>query len=147
MYADVRVVVMPGRRRTERLEAGDACRGHTLQATTATKPEEVARLCTALSHPLRVSLVALLRASPHGAHVSDLAAWLGRPQSTVSHHLAVLARSGIISRQQHGTWTWCQVVPERLTELREHLLALGTQRHLTATATRLVKPVSPSYLP
>ena len=45
-------------------------------------------------------------------------------QSTVSHHLSLLAQAGIVKREQHGTWTWYQVVPERLSDLRERLFAL-----------------------
>jgi ArsR family transcriptional regulator len=41
----------------------------------------------------------------------------------VSHHLSVLAQVGIIMSEQHGTWTWYQVVPERLSDLREQLSA------------------------
>ena len=69
-------------------------------------------------------MVASLSWAPHGgAYVSELASHLQRAQSTVSHHLSVLARAGIVMAEQHGTWTWYQVVPERLSELREQLSA------------------------
>jgi ArsR family transcriptional regulator len=72
-----------------------------------------------------VRLVAFLSGAPHGgAYVSELASYLKRAQSTVSHHLSVLAQAGIIMSEQHGTWTWYQVVPEWLSDLREQLSAL-----------------------
>jgi len=87
-------------------------------------PEQVASLCRALGHPLRARLVAFLSSAPYGgAYVCELASHLERAQPTVSHHLGVLAQAGIVRREQRGTWAWYQVVPERLSNLREQLSA------------------------
>ena len=115
---------MPGRPGTEprQVERTGRKRAERQPATPAL--DQVASLCKALGHPFRVRPVAFLSGAPHGgAYVSELAPYLKRAQSMVSHHLSVLAQVGIIMSEQHGTWTWYQVVPERLSDLREQLSA------------------------
>jgi DNA-binding transcriptional ArsR family regulator len=55
-----------------------------------TEPAQV----RALSHPLRTTILGLLH--ERAATVSELAVALGRPKSTVAHHVQVLARAGLV---------------------------------------------------
>jgi DNA-binding transcriptional ArsR family regulator len=55
-----------------------------------TEPEQV----KALSHPARTSILHLLH--ERAATVSELARALGRPKSTVAHHVKVLADAGLL---------------------------------------------------
>jgi DNA-binding transcriptional ArsR family regulator len=48
----------------------------------------------ALSHPVRTTILGLLH--ERAATVSELAAALGRPKSTVAHHVKVLAGAGLV---------------------------------------------------
>ena len=48
----------------------------------------------ALSHPLRTSILGLLH--ERAATVSELAVALGRPKSTVAHHVTVLGDAGLV---------------------------------------------------
>jgi ArsR family transcriptional regulator len=97
--------------------AGDKDAGRSL--------DQLAGTCRPLGNPLRARLIDLLGASPlGGADVCDLASQLKRAQSTISHHLGVLAKAGIVTNEQNGTWTWYRVVPEKLSELREQLSSL-----------------------
>src|SRR5689334_18590276 len=48
----------------------------------------------ALSHPLRTSILHLLH--ERAATVSELAAALARPKSTVAHHVKVLGDAGLV---------------------------------------------------
>jgi DNA-binding transcriptional ArsR family regulator len=48
----------------------------------------------ALSHPLRTTILGLLH--ERAATVSELAVALGRPKSTVAHHVKVLADAGLV---------------------------------------------------
>ncbi|MGH9107374.1 MAG: ArsR/SmtB family transcription factor [Acidimicrobiales bacterium] len=83
---------------------------------------QVVNTCRALGHPLRVSLVAFLCSAPRGgAYVCELVAYLQRAQPTVSHHLKVLVRAGVVKCEPRGTWAWYQVVPERLAQLSQQL--------------------------
>jgi DNA-binding transcriptional ArsR family regulator len=55
-----------------------------------TEPSQV----KALSHPLRITILALLH--ERAATVSELALALERPKSTVAHHVKVLAEAGLV---------------------------------------------------
>lgn len=55
-----------------------------------TRPEQV----KALGHPTRNTILGLLH--ERAATVSELAAALGRPKSTVAHHVGVLAGAGLV---------------------------------------------------
>jgi ArsR family transcriptional regulator len=60
-----------------------------------------------------------------GAYVSDVVAHVHRAQSTVSHHLKVLADAGLLTTEPHGPWSWYRLAPAKLAELGEHLSILG----------------------
>jgi ArsR family transcriptional regulator len=84
--------------------------------------EELARAFKALADPVRVKLLSLIAAAPEGTACScDLEAPVGKTQSTVSHHLSVLAAAGLITKEKVGRWVNCTVVPERLHQLRDAL--------------------------
>src|SRR4051794_22732619 len=55
-----------------------------------TRPDQV----KALSHPLRTTILGLLH--ERAATVTELAAAVGRPKSTVAHHVKVLAEAGLV---------------------------------------------------
>ena len=78
----------------------------------------------ALADPGRLQLLSLIAAAPGGTACScDLEAPVGKSQSTVSHHLSVLADAGLITKVKLGRWVNCTVVPERLDALRAALAA------------------------
>ena len=49
----------------------------------------------AISHPLRTTILGLLH--ERAATVSELAAALGRPKSTIAHHVGVLTEAGLVA--------------------------------------------------
>ncbi len=51
----------------------------------------------------------------------DLTAPLGLSQSTVSHHLKVLAGAGLVQREQRGKWAFFRLVPDRLAIVQRAL--------------------------
>ena len=76
----------------------------------------------ALADPVRLRLLSLIAAAPDGTACScDLEEPVGKTQSTVSHHLSVLAEAGLITKEKVGRWVNCSVVPERLAQLRDVL--------------------------
>ncbi|MGH3876550.1 MAG: ArsR/SmtB family transcription factor [Actinophytocola sp.] len=76
---------------------------------------DAAPLFKALSDPIRVKLLALVRQTPTGeACFCDLADEFDMPQSTLSHHLKILVQAGLLSRERRGTWSWYRVRPEPL---------------------------------
>jgi ArsR family transcriptional regulator, arsenate/arsenite/antimonite-responsive transcriptional repressor len=50
--------------------------------------------------------------------VCHLTAPLGLSQPTVSHHLKVLRRAGLLEREHRGSWAYFRVLPETLAALR-----------------------------
>jgi ArsR family transcriptional regulator, arsenate/arsenite/antimonite-responsive transcriptional repressor len=69
----------------------------------------------ALGSPVRVRVLSLLRAAPGGeACVAELVEGLGLSQSTVSHHLRVLAEMGFVCSARRGSRVWYSARPGRL---------------------------------
>jgi DNA-binding transcriptional ArsR family regulator len=86
---------------------------------------DAAPLFKAVSDPIRVKLLALVRQAPAGeACFCDLADEFDMPQSTLSHHLKILVQAGLLSRERRGTWSWYRVRPEPL-DLMTALLQPG----------------------
>lgn len=82
----------------------------------------MARVFKALASPVRLRMLAVIQATPGDeACVCQLVDDAGLAQSTVSHHLTVLVDSGLVRREQRGTWVWYSLVPQRLEALRELL--------------------------
>jgi ArsR family transcriptional regulator, arsenate/arsenite/antimonite-responsive transcriptional repressor len=92
------------------------------------RPDDLADAATlfkALSDPIRVKLLALVRQAPAGeACFCDLADEFDMPQSTLSHHLKILVQAGLLARERRGTWSWYRVRPEPL-DLMSALLEPG----------------------
>jgi ArsR family transcriptional regulator len=86
--------------------------------------DQLASAFKALADPVRLKLLSLIAAAPEGTACScDLEEPVGKTQSTVSHHLSLLAEAGLITKVKVGRWVNCTVVPERLAQLRA---VLGT---------------------
>jgi ArsR family transcriptional regulator len=84
--------------------------------------DRLAEMFKVLGDPARVRVLSLIAAHPGGeACVCELTEPLGLSQPTVSHHLKVLYRHGLLEREKRGTWVYYRVVPERLEGLRSAL--------------------------
>ena len=84
--------------------------------------EELAGLFKVLADPARLRLLSMVATAEAGeACACDLVEPIGRSQPTVSHHLSLLVDAGLLTREKRGRWAWYQVVPERLTMLRDVL--------------------------
>lgn len=62
----------------------------------------IARVCLGLSDPTRLSLLA--RLGRDEVCVCDLQAHVGRNQPTVSRHLAMLKKCGLVTSRKEGRW-------------------------------------------
>ena len=100
--------------------AVEACCAPLLEAPLGeSDAEELAGAFKALADPVRLRLLSLIAAAPDGTACScDLEEPVGKSQPTVSHHLAVLADAGLITKTKVGRWVNCTIVPERLAALR-----------------------------
>lgn len=87
---------------------------------------ELAALMKALSHPVRVEVPRVLpqkRTCPY----RDIASAIALAQSTVSQHLVILRKSGLIRRRVFGVQTSYRIKPARLKRLKASLSAVGQQ--------------------
>ncbi len=88
-------------------------------AISRKEADRVAAALKVLAEPARLRLLSLIQAQPDGeACVCHLTGPLGLSQPTVSHHLKVLLESGLVEREQRGSWAFFRVKPERLAALR-----------------------------
>jgi ArsR family transcriptional regulator len=72
---------------------------------------QLAHLFKALGDPARVKLVSLIAATADGEScICDLTAQVALSQPTVSHHMKVLADSGLVTREQRGKWAYYRIV-------------------------------------
>jgi len=84
--------------------------------------EQIARTLKAMADPTRIQLLSLILDSADGrALVGQLADELRLSQPTVSHHVRVMAKEGLLERSQEGRLVWYSVSPDRVDEVSELL--------------------------
>ncbi len=86
----------------------------------------VADYFRALAEPLRLRLLNALRDGP--VKVGDLTAQLGCSQANVSKHLALLAKSGLVTREARGTSVYYRMADARTYELCDLVCGQIAQR-------------------
>jgi ArsR family transcriptional regulator len=79
--------------------------------------ERLAAIAKALSDPIRVQLVDVLRKHAGKVCVCELVPLFDLSQPTVSHHLKVLRDAGIVDSERRGLWAYYYVLPEAMKEL------------------------------
>jgi ArsR family transcriptional regulator len=77
----------------------------------------------ALSQPTRLDAFRLIMSrEPHGLPAGEVARLLDVPQNTMSSHLAVLARAGLISSERHSRSIVYRAEIDRVRELASFLV-------------------------
>jgi len=84
---------------------------------TPARAERIAAVARALSDPIRVQLVDVLRKHAGKVCVCELTPLFDVSQPTVSHHLKVLREAGLVDVERHGLWAYYYVIPEATKEL------------------------------
>ena len=79
--------------------------------------ERMAGIAKALADPVRLQLVDVLRKHAGTVCVCELIPLFDLSQSTVSHHLKILRRAGIVDSERRGLWAYYYVNPETMEEL------------------------------
>jgi ArsR family transcriptional regulator len=79
--------------------------------------ERMAEIAKALGDPARLQLVDVLRKHAGKVCVCELVPLFDLSQPTVSHHLKVLRRAGIVDSERQGLWAYYFVKPAALEEL------------------------------
>ena len=102
--------------------------------------ELIARRFRALSDPLRVRILDLLR--DQELSVTTLAERLGAGQQNVSKHLALLTDAGMLARRKDGTHVYYRIADEGVFTLCEQVC--GSLQAQLATLNALVAgPTTP----
>ena len=83
----------------------------------------IAVVAKALGDPIRVQLVDVLRKHAGKVCVCELTPLFDVGQPTVSHHLKVLRRAGIVDSERQGLWAYYYVLPDAIDELTRWLTA------------------------
>jgi ArsR family transcriptional regulator, arsenate/arsenite/antimonite-responsive transcriptional repressor len=101
--------------------------------TTATRSapdlDRAVMLFHALSDATRLSILEMLRDGERC--VCELQDELDAAQSRLSFHLRVLKEAGLIADRREGRWSYYRIVPEALTEVHDHAVAMRpTKRSL-----------------
>ena len=104
------------------------CRPLAAAPLSDEEAEATAQLFKALGDPARVRIVNLLATSDQPVCVCELVAPLGLTQPTVSHHLKKLTDSGLLTREQRGTWAYYSLDVDALETLGDLVGAKGDDR-------------------
>lgn len=83
--------------------------------------ERIAAVAGALSSPLRVQILDVLRRSPSEVCQCELIALFGIGQSLLSHHVKKLVDAGLVSVERRHRWAWYSVPADALTEVTRWL--------------------------
>jgi ArsR family transcriptional regulator len=83
--------------------------------------DRIAALGKALSDPIRVQLVDVLRKAPGQVCVCELVPLFDVSQPTLSHHLRKLREAGIVGVERRGLWAYYHVLPGAMEEMSEWL--------------------------
>jgi ArsR family transcriptional regulator, arsenate/arsenite/antimonite-responsive transcriptional repressor len=106
----------------DRDEPGLCCAPVTAGRLDEEAATELATVFKALADPVRVRLVSIIAGAPEGEICAcDLPALVDRSQPTISHHLSVLLRAGLIDREQRGKWAWFRLRRDGLAAIRAAL--------------------------
>ena len=87
---------------------------------------DLADVLKALADPVRLRLVSIIASAESGEVCAcDLPILVDRTQPTVSHHLSLLVRAGVLEREQRGKWAWFRLRRERLAAVGDALVNSG----------------------
>ncbi|SPL99353.1 Arsenical resistance operon repressor [[Actinomadura] parvosata subsp. kistnae] len=83
---------------------------------TSREAGSLAEVFKALGDPVRLELISMIAAYGEPC-VCDLTKAFDLAAPTISHHLKVLRKAGLIESRRQGTWIHYRAVPEKLAEL------------------------------
>ncbi|BAZ08511.1 ArsR family transcriptional regulator [Calothrix sp. NIES-4071] len=95
-------------------------------------PDDIAAGFHALSDPLRIRVLELLRHKE--LCVCDLCSVLGATQSKLSFHLKILKEAGFVNSRQQGRWIYYSLNPPQFALLELYLADFSSIRHIPASS-------------
>ena len=101
---------------------GDRCCAvEARPALTPSQAEQLTADMEILAHPVRLQILGALIRNEGKVCVCDLEAAVPVKQPTVSHHLKLLRRAGLIDSERQGLWAYYYVKRDALGELRPRI--------------------------
>ena len=97
-----------------------------MPAASAPDIDRAVSLFHALSDPIRLSIIEMLRSGERC--VCDLQDDLDAAQSKLSFHLKVLKEAGLVSDRREGRWSYYTIVPEALAEVHDLAVAMQPKK-------------------
>lgn len=92
---------------TESTSTPTGCCGTDAPALDADQAAALAGRVTALADPVRLQILSMIATAASGEVCAcDFVGPIDRSQPTISHHLKVLAESGIVDGDKRGRWVW-----------------------------------------
>ena len=103
--------------KTKRAKGERCCDPVVYPDVQRARAEQLAATAKALSDPIRLQLVDVLRKHAGKVCVCELVPLFDISQPTLSHHLKKLRDAGIVDSERQGLWAYYYVVPGALDEL------------------------------
>jgi DNA-binding transcriptional ArsR family regulator len=100
--------------------------------------QHVADYFRALSEPLRLKILNALREREH--NVGELTELCECSQANVSKHLALLAQTGIVERENRGTSVYYRIADPRIHEMCDLVCGQLAERFAGQAALHMPKP-------
>jgi ArsR family transcriptional regulator len=114
----VELTLAPKRKRPA---GAPGCEPTILPEVSVADAEDLAAVGKALSDPIRVQLVDVLRKHAGEVCVCELVPLFDVTQQTLSHHLKKLREAGLVGVERRGLWAYYYVRPDALEVLRSWL--------------------------
>ena len=99
----------------------ECCEPLVYPEVDAEKAERLAKVAKALSDPVRVQVVDVLRRHAGQVCVCELVPLFDIAQNTLSHHLKKLRDAGLVGVERRGLWAFYYVNPDALEEIETWL--------------------------
>lgn len=107
--------------KTKRPAGEVCCEPVALPDISKIDADQLAAVAKALSDPIRVQIVDLLRSHAGEVCVCELVPLFDVSQPTLSHHLRKLRDAGIVGVEKRGLWSYYYVHPEALEGIKQWL--------------------------
>ena len=96
---------------------GDGVAAGTRPPREAPEPATTVVMLKALSHPVRLRIVDLIRRGGGGICVCQFEKQFDLTQPTITHHLKILREAGLLRTEQKGTWVHHFINAEAFAQL------------------------------
>lgn len=87
--------------------------------------DSTAAVLKAIGHPVRLRILHVLASSKQDVCACDVEAHFDLAQPTISHHLRILRKAGLIESESRSPWVYFRLRPGAVGRLTEHLASLS----------------------